>query len=111
MADTKASWNRMFPMRLKKVNRKISVALQRAAEREDMNDFLHLHFRSERGVLALHYLLLSGLVENRVDHLKHVRNFLRILLDLDDAPEEPADGGARRWQKHRQKMLESSKED
>lgn len=89
-----------------RINKKLVTMMHRAQVRDEMDDFLHLYFSSERGVLALNYLLLSGLVNNRKDDLKHVRNFLRILLDLPAAPdrerfEEPADGDTRRKRKRR----------
>jgi hypothetical protein len=94
-----------------KINRKINLVLFRAMRRRENDEFLHLFFSDERGVVAFHYLLLSGLIENKVDDFKHLRNFTRILYDVvgpDEDYEDPATGSAKWMRKYRQKLDQES---
>lgn len=96
---------------ISKINRHINMQLYRLLLSPEMRDFVDEQPDPLRTEYALKYLFLAGVISNKKDTLKHVRNAIRIMTHTPIRDEEmryepPQDGAARRMMEFRKRNEE-----
>lgn len=96
-----------------KINRHINMQLYRLLLSPEMRDFVDEQPDPLRTEYALKYLYLSGVISNKKDTLKHVRNAIRIMMHTPIQDEEmhyepPQDGAALRMMEYRSRNKNKS---